>query len=83
MPKHVQERLARDSKRIVRCNLAQRHDLLEETVEILVSGEPASVDEQLLRNSSISDEIRERIYMALGFHERATVQRYRKRLGRT
>lgn len=83
MPVDLQSKLAQDSKNLVRCNLAGRHDLLEETVELLVSVTPDSVDGPLLYNPTVSEDVRERIYEASGCGHPGPVARLRDRYGRT
>ena len=80
MPKEAQATLARDKKRIVRINLAQRHDLLEETVEMLVSECPEVVDSALILNPTIPDDVRWRILDALGFGDSRLSKRQRSQL---
>ena len=77
MPEDAQAKLARDKKRIVRCNLAERHDLLEETIEILVTECPETVDSELILNPTISDDVRWRVLDTLGFGDSRVNQRQR------
>ncbi len=83
MPVELQSKLAKDPKNLVRCNLAGRHDLLEETVELLVSVTPDPVDGPLLYNPAISEDVRERIYEASGCGHPGPVARLRDRYGRS
>jgi hypothetical protein len=83
MPVELQSKLAQDSKSLVRCNLAGRHDLLEETVELLVSVTPGPVDGPPLYNPALSEVVRERIYAASGCGNPGPVVRLRGRYGRT
>jgi hypothetical protein len=83
MPIDLQSKLAQDPKNLVRFNLAGRHDLLEETVKILVSFTPSRVEGPLPYNPALSEVVRERIFAASGSpHSRATA-RLRGRYGRT
>ena len=82
MPVDLQLKLAQDPKNMVRCNLAGRHDLLEETVELLVSVTPDPVDEPLLHNPTVTEDVRERIYVASGCGNPGPVARLRGRYGR-
>ena len=67
LPKDIQPILARDKKHVVRAYLAERHDLLDETIEILLAGDLASIDSELILNPKISDEVRWRIFELLGY----------------
>jgi len=82
MPVDLQLKLAQDPKNLVRCNLAGRHDLLEKTVELLVSVTPDPVDAPLLKNPTVTEDVRERIYVASGCGNPGPVARLRGRYGR-
>jgi hypothetical protein len=82
MPVDLQLKLAQDPKNLVRCNLAGRHDLLEKTVESLVSVTPDPVDAPLLKNPTVTEDVRERIYVASGCGNPGPVARLRGRYGR-
>jgi len=83
MPVELQAVLASDAKPEVQCNLATRHDLQDETIELLLSSSVSGVEECLVRNRSIPESVRQYIYERAGIANPNTgAERWRSRNAR-